>query len=88
MPMAMRQPLRDAPTRASVGRVKAAAADPKLPQPPYTPSAVPISFGENHSLTIRIPTTNPAPTIDKARRLATSISKLVAVANRVQGTTA
>ena len=73
---------------AMVGRVSAAAAEPKLPQPPYTPSAVPISSDGNHSLTMRMPTTNPAPMIDMARRDATSTSKDWAVANTSVGTAA
>ena len=73
---------------ASTGREKAAAAEPKLPHPPYTPSAVPTSRGGNHSDTIRMPTTKPAPTTDSASRLNTSASNVVAKANTVLGTTA
>ena len=56
-----------------MGSENAAAAAPKLPQPPYTPSAVPTSLGGNHSDTMRMPTTNPAPTTDSASRLNTSV---------------
>ncbi len=55
---------------ANIGSENAAAAAPKLPQPPYTPSAVPTSLGGNHSDTMRMPTTNPAPTTDRASRLS------------------
>ena len=51
---------------------RAEKADPKFPQPPYIHSAKPISFGGNHSDTILIPITNPAPTIDKSNLEITS----------------
>ena len=57
---------------ATSTRVSAEKAEPKLPQPPYTPSAKPISFGGNHSATMRMPITNPAPTMDSSRRATTS----------------
>ena len=52
--------------------VRAEKAEPKLPQPPYIPSARPISLGGNHSATIRIPITNPAPTIESNKRAITN----------------
>ncbi len=73
---------------ASSGSENAAAAAPKLPQPPYTPSAVPTSLGGNHSDTMRMPTTNPAPTTDKARRLSTSVLNELDRAKIVFGITA
>src|SRR6188768_3869251 len=73
---------------ATIGSENAAAAAPKLPQPPYTPSAVPTSLGGNHSDTMRMPTTNPAPTTDSARRLNTSVVIELDKANTVLGMTA
>jgi hypothetical protein len=46
-----------------------------------------MSFAGNHSETMRIPTTNPAPTIPRASRLITSIVNELDMANIVFGTT-
>src|SRR5680860_201886 len=73
---------------AKIGSMNAAAAEPKLPHPPYTPSAVPTSLGGNHSDTMRMPTTNPAPTTDSARRLNTRVLKELDRAKIVLGMTA
>ena len=70
---------------ATVGNVNAAAALPKLPQPPYMPSAVPNSLCGNHSETKRIPITKPAPIKPNAKRAIAAWMNVSDMAKAKQG---
>ena len=71
--IAYRQPSSPPYMNATVGSDIAAAAEPKLPQPQYMPSAMPTCLAGNHSPIMRIPMTKPAPTNPRAKRLSINI---------------